>query len=164
MTNSGRPSLQSVIVLTIAALCVLGASAYAQETPPPAEPPAAAQAAPQPETPPAPQQAQAQRVFRGSWDVIIEGKAEVNGVLELVFEPTGGEAKLVRVNVVAKAKAKQIAKDLANQLAFTTGSKYKVKANDNKVNVSLKDKKAPVFYLGIEQQALTGVSVRLAKG
>jgi len=153
-----------ITVLVIAMLCLVGVSAFAQEEPAPT--PAPAQAAPQaaPPAPAPPQQAQAQRVFRSSWDVIIEGKAEVNGVLELLFEPTGGEAKLVRVNVVAKAKAKQIAKDLATQLAFTTGTNYKVKANDNKVNVSLKNNKAPVFYLGIEQQALTGVSVRLAKG
>ena len=152
-----------ITVLVIAMLCLVGVSAFAQEQPAPTPLPAA-QAAPQPAAPPAPQQAQAQRVFRSAWDVIIDGKAEINGVLALNFEPQGGEAKLVRVNVLAKAKAKQIAKDLATQLAFTTGTNYKVKANDNKVNVSLKNKKAPVFYLGIEQQALTGVSVRLAKG
>jgi hypothetical protein len=138
-------SSQIVIALVAAMLCLAGASAFAQEEP-------------------APQQAQAQRVFRGAWDVIIEGKAEVNGVLEMTFQPQGGEAKLVRVNVVAKAKAKQIAKDLANQLAFTAGGNYKVKANDNKVAISLKNKKAPVFNLGIEQQSLTGVSIRLTKG
>jgi hypothetical protein len=149
---------------------LLGAPAFAQEAPAPAEP--AAQAAPQPTTPPvpqpttppAPQQAQAQRVFRASWDVILDGKAEINGVLALTFQPQGGEAKLVRVNVLAKTKAKQIAKDLATQLAFTTGANYKVKANDNKVSVELKNKKAPVYYLGIEEQALDGVSIRLTKG
>ena len=152
-----------VTVLVIAMLCLVGVSAFAQEQPAPTPLPAA-QAAPQPAAPPAPQQAQAQRVFRSAWDVIIDGKAEINGVLALNFEPQGGEAKLVRVNVVAKTKAKQIAKDLANQLTFTVGANYKVKANDNKVTISLKNKKAPVFYLGIEQQALDGVSIRLTKG
>jgi hypothetical protein len=156
-------SPQSFIVLVIAMLCLVGVSAFAQEEPAPATPPAV-QAAPQPTTPPAPQQAQAQRVFRSDWDVIIDGKAEINGVLALNFEPQGGEAKLVRVNVLAKTKAKQIAKDLANQLAFTAGANYKVKANDNKVTISLKNKKAPVYYLGIEEQALDGVSIRLTKG
>jgi hypothetical protein len=110
------------------------------------------------------QATQARRVFRSAWDVIIEGKADINGVLALNFEPQGGEAKLVRVNVVAKTKAKQIAKDLANQLTFTAGANYKVKANDNKVTVSLKNKKAPVYSLGIAEQALDGVSIRLTKG
>ncbi len=151
-----------ITVLVIVMFCLVGVSAFAQEEPAPTPPPA--QAAPQPATPAAPQQAQAQRVFRSAWDVIIEGKAEINGVLALNFEPQGGEAKLVRVNVLAKAKAKQIAKDLANQLAFTAGANYKVKANDNKVTISLKNKKAPVYYLGIAEQALDGVSIRLTKG
>jgi hypothetical protein len=152
-----------ITVLVIAMLCLVGVSAFAQEQPAPTPLPAA-QAAPQPAAPPAPQQAQAQRVFRSAWDVIIDGKAEINGVLALSFEPQGGEAKLVRVNVLAKTKAKQIAKDLATQLAFTAGANYKVKANDNKVTISLKNKKAPVYYLGIEEQALDGVSIRLTKG
>ena len=138
-----------ITVLVIAMLCLVGVSAFAQE-----------EQAPQA----APQQAQAQRVFRSAWDVIIDGKAEINGVLALNFEAQGGEAKLVRVNVLAKTKAKQIAKDLATQLAFTAGANYKVKANDNKVSISLKNKKAPVYYLGIEEQALDGVSIRLTKG
>ena len=139
-----------ITALVIVMLCLAGVSAFAQEEPAPTEP--AAQTAPKPATPAepaAPQQAQAQRVFRSAWDVIIEGKSEINGVLALNFEPQGGEAKLVRVNVLAKTKAKQIAKDLTNQLAFTVGANYKVKANDNKVSISLKNKKAPVFYLGI---------------
>jgi hypothetical protein len=162
MRVTGRFTPQAFIVLVVATLCLVGAPALAQEEPAPTPPPV--QAAPQPATPAAPEQAQAQRVFRSAWDVIIEGKAEINGVLALNFEPQGGEAKLVRVNVLAKAKAKQIAKDLANQLAFTVGANYKVKANDNKVSISLKNKKAPVYYLGIAEQALDGVSIRLTKG
>jgi hypothetical protein len=162
MRANGRPSLKSVVVLSIAMLCMAGLSAFAQEEPAPTQP--TAQAAPQPATPPAPEQAQAQRVFRSAWDVIIDGKAEINGVLALNFEPQGGEAKLVRVNVLAKTKAKQIAKDMASQLTFTAGASYKVKANDNKVSISLKNKKAPVYYLGIAEQALDGVSIRLTKG
>ena len=108
--------------------------------------------------------AQAQRIFRGASDIIIDGKAEANGVLELTFEPQGAEAKLVRVNVVAKTKAKQIAKDLAKQFEFTVGPSYKVKVNDNKVTVKVKNNKTPVFHLGIEEQALAGVSVRITKG
>jgi hypothetical protein len=157
MRITGRFTPQAFIALVIAMLCFAGAPALAQEEPAPTQP--TAQAAP-----PAPEQAQAQRVFRSDWDVIIDGKAEINGVLALNFEAQGGEAKLVRVNVLAKTKAKQIAKDLAEQLTFTVGANYKVKANDNKVSISLKNKKAPVYYLGIAEQALDGVSIRLTKG
>jgi len=117
-----------------------------------------------PTAPVAPQQAQAQRVFRHSYVVIIDGRAEVNGVLTMVFEPNGGEAKQVRVNVMAKTNAKKIGKDLANQLAFAAGSDYKVKGNGAKITVKAKSKKAAPFWIGIEQQSLTGVSVRITKG
>jgi len=164
-------STKVLAVFLISGFVLVGASAFAQEEPTQAEPQAAAQQAPAepaaqqaPAEPAAPQQAQAQRIFRDASKVIIDGKAEANGVLALTFEPHGGEAKLVRVNVVAKAKPKEIAKDLAKQLEFTVGTNYKVKANDDKVEVSLKNKKAPVFYLGIDEQALSGVSVRITKG
>jgi hypothetical protein len=134
--------------LVIAGLLLVGAPAFAQD---------------EPTEPAAPQQAQAQRIFRDASKIIIEGKAEANGVLGLTFEPQGGEAKLVRVNVVAKTKPKELAKELAKELEFTVGPSYKVKSNDNKVTVSLKNKKAPVFFLGIEEQALSGVAVRITK-
>ena len=142
MTRKNRAMLTMITTVVTAGLLMVGSSALAQDEP---------------------AQAQAQRIFRDASKIIIDGKAEANGVLGLTFEPQGGEAKLVRVNVVAKTKPKEIAKDLAKQLEFTVGSSYKVKSNDNKVTVSLKNKKAPVFYLGIEEQALSGVSVRITK-
>ncbi len=112
----------------------------------------------------APQMAQAQKIFRTSSVVIIDGKAEANGVLTMIFEPNGGEAMQVRLNIPAKMNAKKIAKELTNQFAFTVGSNYKVKGNNNKVTVKVKNKKVAPFWIGIDQQALTGVSVRVTKG
>jgi len=111
-----------------------------------------------------PREAKAQQVFLPEWVVVIDGRAEANGTLMLVFEPKNGEKKLLRVNVVAKEKAKQIASDLANQFTFSIGAAYKVKVNGNKIVVTQKDKKAPGFAIEIKEQALTGVSVRLTKG
>jgi len=156
MKRSDRISVKVLSTLVIAGLLLVGAPALAQEEPTQSEPQAQAE-------PAAPQQAQAQRIFRDASKVIIDGKAEANGVLGLTFEPQGSEAKLVRVNVVAKTKDKQIAKDLATQLSFTVGANYKVKVNGNKVMISMKNKKAPVFFLGIEEQALSGVAVRITK-
>jgi hypothetical protein len=114
-------------------------------------------------TPAEPQMAEAQRVFRHGSTIIVDGRAEANGVLTMIFEPNGGEAKQVRVNVVAKTKAKKIAKELANQFAFTVGTGYKVKQDDKHVKVKAKNKKSPPFWIGIDEQALTGVSVRVTK-
>jgi hypothetical protein len=149
--------------LIVAAMLVLfGMTAAAQEPAPPAEAqstPAVPQAAPAP-----PQQATAPRIFQPSWEIVVDGKAEANGVLELVFQPHGGEAKLLKVNVIAKAKKNDIAKDLAKELTFAAGSAYKIKANGNKVSVKAPNKKSPPCYLGIETQAVNGVSVRVGKG
>ena len=156
--------------LLIAVGVLLGTPAFAQE-PPPEPQPAEAQptqpVAAAPQTAPAepePQQAVAPRIFQPAWEVVVDGKAEANGTLELVFEPHGGAAKLLKVNVVAKTKKDQIAKDLAKELTFAAGSAYKIKANGNKVSVKAPNKKSPPCYLGIETQAVNGVSVRVGKG
>ncbi len=169
MRHASNSQLFGTSTLIVAAMLVLfGMTAAAQEPAPPAEAqptPAAPQAAPaEPAAPPAPQQATAPRIFQPSWEIVVDGKAEANGVLELVFQPHGGETTLVKVNVVAKTKKDQIAKDLAKELTFATGADYKVKASGNKVNVKLKNKKSPPFNLGIETQAVNGVSVRVGKG
>jgi len=148
---------------------MVATTASAQEPAAPAEP-ESSQAAPQaePQQAPAeqaaPQEAKAPRIFQAAWEIVVEGKAEANGVLELVYQPLGGEAKLVKVNVLAKAKKKDIAKELAKELAFATGAACKVKANDNKVNVKLANKKSPTINLSIQTQAVNGVSVRVGKG
>ena len=142
-------SSQVLMVVTVAISCLVGMS-FGEKKDPAAT---------------APTEAEAQKVYLPEWDVIVDGKAESNGVLTLTFEPQAGESRLIRVNVVAKAKAKQIAKDLANQFTFSIGTAYKVKVDDNKVTVALKDKKkTPPFHIGIKSQELTGVSVRLKRG
>jgi hypothetical protein len=163
MARNRRTSPITLSVFLLAGLVLIGAPSFAQETPTQAEPQAAAQQQ-APAEPAAPQQAQAQRIFRDASKIIVDGKAEANGVLAFTFEPHGAEATLVRVNVLAKAKPKDIAQDLAKQLEFTVGPNYKVKANNEKVEVSLKNKKAPVFFLGIEEQSVSGVAVRITKG
>ena len=162
------PARRSLFVFGICvvalALVVPPVVAQEAEAEPEAKAPEQAQEAEAEPEAKAPEQAAAQRLFRHSSMVIIDGRAEVNGVLTMIFEPNGGEAKQVRVNVVAKTRAKEIGKDLANQLAFTAGSDYKVKGNGAKITVKAKNKKVAPFWIGIEQQALTGVSVRITKG
>lgn len=163
-------------LVAVGILILAGTTASAQEPPAPTEPqpspaaPGAAeaqpvQAAPEPTpAPPAPQPAQAPRIFQPSWEIVVDGRAEANGTLELVFQPHGGESKLVKVNVIAKTKKDDIAEDLAQEITFAAGSAYKVKANGNKVSVKAPNKKSPPCYIGIETQAVNGVSVRVGKG
>ena len=171
MTQTTKTQLFGAFRLAVAVILItIGASASAQEpTPQPEAPPAEsqpAQSAPQqdPAEPAAPEQATAPRIFQSEWQIVIDGKAEANGVLSLIYQPLGGEATLVKVNVLAKAKKKEIAADLAKELAFATGKACKVKNNDNKVKVKVANKKSPAIHLAIETQAINGVSVRVGKG
>ncbi len=158
------------LLMAAGILIMVGTTASAQEPAPQAEPQPAetqqAQPAPQqaPAEPAAPQEKAAPKIYQAEWEIVVEGRAEANGILSLVYQPLGGEATLVKVNVLAKAKKKDIAGDLAKELAFATGAACKVKANDNKVNVKLANKKSPTIHLAIETQAVNGVSVRVGKG
>jgi len=177
MSHGSKTLLVGASRLAVAGILILvGTTAVAQEAPPPAAPqpsPAAPQAAeaqpveaalqPTP-APPAPQQAQAPRIFQQAWEIVVDGRAEANGTLELVFQPQGGEAKLVKVNVVAKTKKDELAKELEKELIFAAGSSYKVKASGDTVKVKVANKKMPPFHLGIETLAVNGVAVRVGKG
>ncbi|MEJ2188043.1 MAG: hypothetical protein P8Y93_01275 [Acidobacteriota bacterium] len=171
MRHPSKSRIWGASLLIVAWMFIMaGAPASAQEPTPEPEPQAAETKPSQPATqqapaePATPQQAAAPKIFQAEWEIVVDGKAEANGVLSLVYQPQGGEATLVKVNVLAKAKKKEIANDLAKQLAFATGTACKVKANDNKVKVKLANKKLPPFHLGIETQAVNGVSVRVGKG
>lgn len=159
-------ALRLVIVGT---LVLFGTWASAEEDPPPVVPqttetqPAEAEV---PETPAEPepvQETRPARVYRSAWEITVDGKAESNGVLSFVIEPNGGTATLVKINVLAKSKKKDIAKDVAKQMTFAFGATHKIKASGDKVKIKA-NKKLPPFYLGIETQAVNGVSVRLKKG
>jgi hypothetical protein len=104
------------------------------------------------------------KTFLSSSAVNLNGKAEAKGVLTLVFEPEGGEAVQVRVNVLKKTTAKKIAAELKNQLAFAAGDDYKVKVSGGtKVVVSKKSKKNAPFSLRVDQVSVNGVSVKITK-
>jgi hypothetical protein len=171
MRHSSKSLIWGVFQLAVAGILItVGTTASAQEPAPQTEPQPAetqqAQPAPQqaPAEPAAPQEAAAPKIYQAQWEIVVDGRAEANGVLSLVYQPVGGEATLVKVNVLAKAKKKEIAGDLAKELAFAAGAACKVKANDNKVKVKLANKKSPPIHLAIETQAVNGVSVRVGKG
>lgn len=157
--------LPGALVLIAAGILVLAdTAAFAQDPAAPTEPqptPAAQETASA--EPDAPEQAVAPRVFQPAWEIVVDGKAETNGTLELVFEPHGGKAKLLKVNVVAKMGKDEIAKDLAQEITFAAGSEYKVKRSGNKVKVKVTNKKMKPLHIGIETQAVNGVSVRVGK-
>jgi hypothetical protein len=103
-------------------------------------------------------------IYRQKTLIKVDGKAQANGVVELVVQPQGGEATKVRVNVLAKTKPKKITEDLAKELDFAIDDRYKVnRSGDKKIVVKTK-KKNPPIAITIKTQSLSGVSVMVSNG
>jgi hypothetical protein len=103
------------------------------------------------------------RVYYEKAKVVIDGKAEYNGALELEWKPLNGQAKLVQVNVLAKSKSKDIARDIHKELVLAAGNSYKVKLNGERIELAKTNKKLPNFAITITKLQVSGVSVRVEK-
>jgi hypothetical protein len=156
--------MKTALTLIAAVLIALPGTLLAQEpTAKPAEPaPAAAPAAPAPA--PAPQAAAPPKVIYEKVNIVVDGKAEYAGVIELTLEPDGRAAKLVSVNILAKEKDKKIAEMLHREVTVALGAEYKVKLSGNEVRISKANKKFPAIAVIIKTVQLPGVSVRVERG
>lgn len=142
------------------------------EAPPVTEPeePAATSEPPtiaEPEEPaePEPKEATVPTVYRDKTLVTINGRAEMNGFIELVVQPHNEDPTKVRANIVAKTKTKKITKALVDQLIFGLGDRYKVKqSGDKTITVKAKNKKSPPVAISLKTQNLAGVAVMIGKG
>jgi 3-oxoacyl-ACP reductase-like protein len=159
------------IALLVVITALLGVSAFAQEPPPapatPAAPPAAAAAPAAAQAPPpapaTPAPVTVPRIYYEKAVVEVDGKADYNGIVQLEWKPLNGQGKLVEVRVLAKAKDKDIARDLHKELTLAAGSGYKVKLSDEKVKISRTNKQLPFFSITIINLQVSGVSVRISK-
>lgn len=182
MTQAHNPILRTLLltasILLVAMFVAQTVSAQEEPTPVP-EPPASASepaaatepvqsAAPAPTTAPSapaePEQAKVPMVYRDKTRITINGRAEMEGVIELGVKPDGEDPIKVRVNVLKKTKKKKITKALAEQLVFAIGDRYKVKqTNDQTIRVEAKKKNPPVA-IWLLTQNLSGVSIMVGHG
>ena len=157
-----RMLLVALVLMTVATVALPAAA----QDPQPQPTPAAAEAPP-PEAAP---QAQLQEApaaapvtvpvtYFEKLKVVVDGKADVSGVVQLKFQPSGGEAKLVNVNVLARMKAKEIARDIWKELSLAAGDSFKVKLDGKEIDVKKSGKKGPNFALVVLAQSAAGVSV-----
>jgi len=93
--------------------------------------------------------------------VVVDGKAKANGSVQLEFLPIGGESRMITVNVVARTRDKDIARDIHKELTLVAGGAYKVKLSGADVKISKKDKKAANVSVVVTSLALPGVSVHI---
>jgi hypothetical protein len=170
-TENAHPAI-AVLLLVVAA--AVAAPVHAQEEPTPVpepaqEEPAAKPEAAEPETEPAAEpevkEAEVPTVYRDKTQITINGRAEMNGYIELIVQPNNEDPTKVRANIVAKTKTKKITKELASQLVFGLGDRYKVKqTGDKTIVVKCKNRKVPPVSISLMTQNLAGVSVMIGQG
>jgi hypothetical protein len=159
----------------LAVIVVVAPTADAQVEPTPVPEPEAPAATPEePETPAEPEEpgpvadaepavAAIPKVFREKTQIEIKGRSEVKGAIELIVQVQGEEPTKVRVNVLAKDKAKPITADLAKEITFAVDDRYAVKLSGTKIVVKTK-KKNPPISITVSTQSLSGVSVMISNG
>ena len=158
--------MKKVRMSLVVSLLVLPGALWAQD--PAAKPPEAApaaQATPAAAPAPAPPQVAAPpRILYDEVDIVVDGKADYAGTIQLTIEPDGRPAKVASVNILAKEKEKKIAEQIHREVSIALGTDYKVKLSGNEVRVSKANKKAANVSIVITQLQLPGVSVRVEKG
>jgi hypothetical protein len=162
--------MKTVLTLAAVALLALPCALLGQEPPAqPAEPaptaaPEAPAPAPAPQATPPPAASTPPRVLYDKVNIVVDGKAEYAGNIQITVEPDGRTAKLVSVNVLAKEKEKKIAEQIHREVSIALGADYKVKLSGNEIRVSKANKKFPNVAIVIHQLQLPGVSVRVERG
>ncbi len=136
-----------------------GQSPESTPAPSPAPPATAAPAVPAAAAP-----VEAPRVFLEKVTVVVDGKAEYAGSIQLEFAPVGEPGKTIEVRVLAKTGFKEIAKDLFKEITLAAGSAYKVKQSGGEIRISKAAKAAKNFSVVVRKLDLTGVSVLVKKG
>jgi hypothetical protein len=159
-------ALTLALVITLAVFAAPQTAAQEEPTPVPEEPETTAEGT-APEEPvgePEPDEQKIPMVYRERTLVSVDGRAEMNGILEFVVQPHGEERVKVRVNVVAKTKDKKIVKELVHQFTFALGDRYKVKqSGDRNIRITAK-KKTPPLAVNLWNQQIAGVAVGVGNG
>ncbi len=173
MTKRDSVNLNPLILVLLVAIVVFAVPVvFAQEEPtsvpePAQEEPAettAAEPVAEPAAEPEVKEAGVPIVYREKTLITINGRAEMNGYIELIVQPNNEEPTKVRANVVAKTKPKKITKVLVDQLIFGLGDRYKVKqSGDKKIRIIAK-KKMPPVSISLKTQNLAGVAVMIGQG
>jgi 3-oxoacyl-ACP reductase-like protein len=157
------------ITLLVAAVALGVPVAFGQEekkeeppaaTPAPATTPEPAET-PAPVSAPAPAAPAAAAPSTPVEKAVIElgDKAKSNGEIVFAFTPAGGATQQIRVTVVNKAHANEVAKDIAKEFTVAIGANYQAKDEGGKVKIE--GKKKATFGLSIMSQTVTGLSIRI---
>jgi hypothetical protein len=103
------------------------------------------------------------KVFTEGVKIELDGRADMNGNIHLVFQPNGEDPVEISVGVVAKMRDKDIGDDIAKELQLAIGPRYKLKARGEKLEVETASKQSPPFHLSLSKWTVMGVSFRMDK-
>lgn len=134
--------MRNVLIIGCVAVVCLAAAAVAQEASAPPEP----------------------KVFTDAVTIELDGRAESNASIHLLFQPNGEDPVEITVGVVAKMKDEDIVDDIAKELQLTVGARYEVKARGERVEVETSSKSSPAFHLSLSKWTVMGVGFRMDKG
>jgi hypothetical protein len=143
---------RSLLPIGLVAL-IAGASALAQEAPPPPAPAPAPAPAAVPAAVPA-------AMMVNEIKIVLEDKAKNDGELKFDFTPEGGTAKSIRVTIAKKMSNKDVCEDLAKELKVGLGPDYKVDRYDAD-KIKIEGKSGKKFHLALASMTANGLSVRL---
>jgi len=94
----------------------------------------------------------------------VDGEAEANGSINLLFVPEGGKAMPFSVAVLKESKKEDIAKAIHTPLTLAAGDHYKVTVSGKEIKIEKAKKEFPKFSVTVEKVALPGVTVLVKKG
>jgi glucose/arabinose dehydrogenase len=160
--------LKRMIVCVVVAACFATGAALAQTDSTKTQAPAAQPAAPaaQPAAPAepaahaaAPAMSPADTVTYASARIMFHEAATANGAVSFHFGPAGMKPDVVTVTVLAKTKAKDVAKDAEKEFKVTAGSAYKVERKGDELDIKTAKKGGTRFHLSVNQNTANGVSV-----
>ena len=104
------------------------------------------------------------KVFTEAVTIELDGRADMNGNIHLLFQPNGEDPVEITVGVVAKMRDKDIGDDIAKELQLAIGPRYKLKARGEKLEIKTASKESPPFHLSLSKWTVMGVSFRMDKG
>ena len=93
--------------------------------------------------------------------IVTDGEAKADGEVKLTFAPVGEMPKDIRVKIQHGMSEKSIAGDIAKQLYFIMGERYKVdQYDDSKVKVTRVNTNVPEFRLTVTSN-VSGLEIKL---
>lgn len=93
--------------------------------------------------------------------IVVKNKPTSNGEVVFKLTPDSGEAKEIKIGIVEKMKADEVARDIAKEMTLALGEAYKIKVKGSNEVAIQPVNKTTTFDLVISSQTATGLSITI---